>query len=90
MAETVIHTKENWAVSIAAMHSGECIQIDAAFYYYFLEVLPPVYMDRTVELPGFGKRRVHFGFAEGAEQVTAFWSESKNFYCQRTKEMNHG
>ena len=91
----VIHTMETWAETIAAMHSGERVEISEAVYNYFLEVLPPVYMGRRITLPGGDTRRVAFGFAEGAEPITAFWREGSqdagwSFYCQRTKEMNRG
>lgn len=37
------------------------------------------------------RRCVAFGFAEGAEPITAFWiTADKRFYCQRTTEVNHG
>jgi hypothetical protein len=47
------------------------------------------------------ERRVTFGFAEGAEPITAFWIEAnacdsndaradsgRRYFCQRTTEMN--
>jgi hypothetical protein len=32
--------------------------------------------------------RYDFGFAEGAEPVTVFWSGGGKFFCQRTSVMN--
>lgn len=99
-----IYTTENWQEMIAAMHSGEAIEISEDVFDYFLEVLPPVYMGaRRIVGNGAGRRerRVSFGFAEGAEPITAFWGEGSNldpsmggdqrrFFCQRTAEMNRG
>ena len=98
------YTKENWAGLIEAMHSGKVIQVNEEVFYYFLEVLPPVYMGvRRIVGDGTDRRerRVSFGFAEGAEPITAFWSEAtacdsneprsdtgRTYYCQRTPEMN--
>ena len=32
--------------------------------------------------------RASFGFAEGAERVTAFWRENGKHFCQLTNELN--
>lgn len=92
MTDTV-YTTENWAEMINAMHSGAVIEIGEDVFYYFLEVLPPVYMARVMDIGG-QRRRVLFGFAEGSEPITAFWSEGlrthQRFYCQRTAEVNRG
>lgn len=54
----------------------------------------PVYMNRTVKLPGDGKVVRAFGFAEGADYITAFWEEridgAKHYFCQRTEQMARG
>ena len=76
-----------WNELIAAMHSGRVIEVEAETYNYFLEVLPPVYIGRKIKLPS-GERVVDFGFAEGCEPITAFWSTGGRFYCQRTAEVN--
>jgi hypothetical protein len=35
------------------MHSGKCVLIDESMFNYFLEVLPPIFMNRTVnDVPG--------------------------------------
>jgi hypothetical protein len=85
MSEATVYTRANWQDTIEAMHSGAVIEIDEEIFDYFLEVLPPVYMHRFMEIGG-RRRQVVFGFAEGAEPVTAFWREGVRFYCQR---MNH-
>lgn len=88
-----------WALTIEAMYSGEVIEISEDVFSYFLGVLPPVYMGRVMVIGG-ERRRVAFGFAEGYEPITAFWTEgtrtvqdgpeggSLRCYCQRTAEMN--
>jgi hypothetical protein len=79
---------------VAAIHSGARVEIDHEMYMYWLEVLPPVYMRRVVTLPGDGKRVTAFGFAEGCERITAFWSEGSGdaarFFCQRTEQWHNG
>jgi len=88
----MIYTKENWTETIAAMHSGAVIEIDQDVYWYFLEVLPPAYMGKTITLPD--GQRADYGFAEGYEPVTAFWqvganaSPTRQYFCVRTQEMN--
>ena len=86
----MIYTTEAWEEMIAAKNSGAKIEITEEVYDYFLEVLPPAYMGRVAKLPGIGPRLVDFGFAEGAEPITAFWRENGKFYCMQTNEMNRG
>jgi hypothetical protein len=62
-----------WDEFIKAMHSGQVFECDEEMYYYWLEVLPPAYMGKNVVLPDGQKVRAHFGFAEGADYITAFW-----------------
>ena len=92
-----IYTKENdWKEFIAALDRGDICQIDEEIFYYFLEVLPPQYMDRIQDVAGVGMKRCTFGFAEGAEYVTDFWRVVKasngvaadcEFYCKRSNRM---
>ena len=57
-------------------------------WYYFLEVLPHVYMNRNLIIDG-RPVRASFGFAEGRELVTAFWTKSGGHYFrQLTNELN--
>lgn len=87
-------TRDDWSAFIQAKNSGALCRIDEAIFEYFLEVLPPVYMFREATLNTGRKLRVDFGFAEGAEIVTAFWREfgayGAAFYCQHTTEVNRG
>jgi hypothetical protein len=45
-------------------------EVSAGTFSYFLEVLPPVLMNRNIKPGG---RRYAFGFAEGCENVAANW-----------------
>jgi hypothetical protein len=74
------HTAEEWAAFIAAMTSGAVVEIDESMFDYWLDVLPPVFMNRTIEYKPRNseekvKRRVAFAFVEGADYITMFWSE---------------
>jgi hypothetical protein len=79
------------AAYLNALHTGATIEITEGTFDYFLEVLPPVYMGRTLTIEG-QSRRVTFGFAEGAEPITAFWTEQQQsevrYFCKRTEEVN--
>ena len=83
-----------WEAFIKAMRSGEKVEIDEEMYFHWLEVLPPVWMNRTVTIDGL-RRRCKFGFAEGAEHIIAFYTEAdkrkgQRYFCQRTNEINRG
>lgn len=79
---------DNWAEFLADLAAGKRVVIDEWIYDYFLEVLPPVYMGRRVTTVDGTVVRAYFGFAEGAEPVTAFWREGGRYYCQRTPQIN--
>lgn len=90
-ARLVYNFLEDGAAYLNAVESGETIEITRDTFDYFLEVLPPVYMRRTMILDG-QSRDVAFGFAEGYELITAFWIEKLDdrihYFCKRTHEMN--
>ncbi len=85
-------TPEEWREFVKAMHSGEKIEIDSNIYYYFLEVLPPIFMNDWVTfVPGFEghKMYVDFGFAEGYEKIVLFWhNPQQQFFCQQSNKIN--
>ena len=92
MTATVVYDfLENGAAYLNAVESGKSIEITRGTFDYFLEVLPPVYMTRTMILDG-QSRNVAFGFAEGYELITAFWIEKidgkVHYFCKRTQELN--
>jgi len=66
-----------WDEFIAAMRSGEQFECDEEMYYYWLEVLPPKYLKNPVTWPDGQSVRSHFGFAEGADYIVAFWMTGK-------------
>jgi hypothetical protein len=76
-----------WGEFITAMHSGHRFECDEAMFDYWLEVLPPAWMGRTVTLDGV-PIRTSFGFCEGYDFVTAFWKQGGRFFGQRTAIMN--
>lgn len=87
-------TKEEWKEFIATMNSGDKFEVDEEMYYYWLEVLPPIFMHKWIDfLPGHEghKMRVEFGFAEGADYITVFFRslDGKRFYGQKTNKMAH-
>lgn len=77
-----------WDALIHDMDSGKLVEINEAVFDYFLGVLPPVYMNRDVTLPGGRMVRASFGFAEGRDYVTAFWRDPEGIFCQRTNLIN--
>jgi hypothetical protein len=78
-----------WQEFLAAMHSGDVFECDEEMYFYYLEVLPPVWMNRRMEVPGHGSVST-FGFAEGQEPITAFWRKGGRFFGQRTAIISEG
>jgi hypothetical protein len=82
-----VYLLSNMEELLKAWHSGQKCRITRTVYEYYLEVLPPIYINRRVKVDG-KERLVDFGFAEGAEHITAFWTEGLNYYLQQTTEMN--
>lgn len=86
--------EKDFVACVTAINNGERVEIDEEMFMYWLEVLPPVYMRRNVTLPDGKCIVAAFGFAEGAEKITAFWTEridgQKHIFCQRTNEMHDG
>ena len=88
---TAVFTMDTIAQFCAHRDMGECVEVDEELYYYFLDVLPPRYMGRTVTLVTGDKIRADFGFAKGAERITAFWQTSEHrFFAQGTTEISQG
>lgn len=85
----MVHNSTNWAPMVEAKNSGEVFEMDEDTWFYWLEVLPPVYMNRDQIVKG-KKRRCEFGFAEGVEQITDFWRDGGKFYGCRSKRWHHG
>ena len=82
-------TMQDWTALIAAMHSGEVFEVDEEVWFYWLEVLPPIYMHNNRAIDGVD-RKCSFGFAEGAEQITDFWREGGRYFGKRSERWHNG
>jgi len=51
---------------------GRIVEVSQGVYWWFLEVLPPHWMD--------GHR---FCFAEGAEPFLLFWQQERRYFCRQ-------
>ena len=92
-----VYTKANdWPEFIQAMHSGDTLEVDHEIFYYFLEVLPPIFMSKTVKGQFYS-----FGFAEGEETIVGFYKvkslfdkvhppEGMRYFCRDLGIMNPG
>ena len=76
---------------IKALDRGDVCRVDEEMFYYFLEVLPPQYMNKLVEVEIDGvkyMKRCSFGFAEGAEFITDYWRGGEGVYfAKRSRRM---
>jgi hypothetical protein len=82
-----MYTNANWKEFIAALTTGERCQIDSEIFEYFLGVLPPRWMGKTVKVGG---EWIHcdFGTGEGMEATTAFWQKGDQYFCQEEDQFN--
>jgi len=88
ITEKVYTYKNDWTPFIEARESGATLAIDEEMFYYWLEVLPPVYMNKDVNING-AVRRCDFGFAEGCEPITDFWRtkvDGVELFCCRLRK----
>lgn len=67
------------ALLFAALEDGSEREVTEELFYELMEVLPPTHM----RFP-WGGKTWSFGFAEGAELVTAFRKEGARYFAQRT------
>lgn len=83
-----VYTYENdFAEFVRERSTGKRLEIDEEMFYYWLEVLPPAFMQRETTLADGTRRWVSFGFAEGPERVTAFWGKDGKFFAQYCNEV---
>lgn len=83
-----VYSCDNWDEMITATNSGEKFECTEDVFDYFLEVLPPVFMSKRITLPDGEVVKASFGFAEGAETITAFWKSGGKYYGCKTNVMN--
>lgn len=85
-------TPEQWREFILEMQSGRTLEIDESIFFYWLEVLPPVYMNKCkmIDVLDNGKEievDCSFGFAEGHSLIIDFWKSEGRFFCKQSKEL---
>ncbi|MEM9356057.1 MAG: hypothetical protein AAGB04_07585 [Pseudomonadota bacterium] len=70
---TALPDNETWEAMIDRIKTPQAIhQISEQTYWYFLEVLPPKWMDRQ-----------HYAFAEGEEPLQLFWESKRGDFRTR-------
>lgn len=78
--------KEEWNELMKAIHSGQIIKIDESIYWYFLEVLPPLYSKQT----GFLLLEPYSHDSDGHALRSWFYgTPEKGFYSQLVNEKYH-
>lgn len=86
--------QQTFSAFIDARDRGQRCEISEALYNYFLEVLPPVLTNAWVQLVDGTRVRADFGFAEGADRITAFWRArtplGPRYYAQHTTTIAKG
>lgn len=70
---------------IMAARAGEKVPVTEETYWYYLEILPPVFMFGVVK-----GELADYGFAEGANEIIAFRKEGKKYNAWRTGVMAPG
>jgi len=83
-----------WIETLNAMDTGKTTEINQKTFDYFLGVLPPVFMNKVFTFKDGLRVKAAFGFAEGAEPITIFWtekiegSEDRRYYMRRSSLIN--
>ena len=80
-------SQDDWHEFINAMQSRETFEVDEEMFYYWLEVLPPVYMGEFQQIDG-DEVKCSFGFAEGRDYVTDFWSCGGRYFGKLSNRIN--
>ena len=70
---------------VRAAEVGKKVPVAEESYWYYLEILPPVFMFGVVK-----GELADFGFAEGTNEIIAFRKDGKNHYAWRTGVLAHG
>jgi hypothetical protein len=82
------YTKEKWAEYINRPEPENKSEVDSEIYFYFLEVLPPIWINKDYSFNDGAVANKSFGFAEGYEPITVFWEEDGKYFSRRSKKMN--
>lgn len=76
------------AQCVEKMQTGKTEEITLEAFDYFLEVLPPVFMGKKFTFRDGQTVKASFGFAEGYEPITVFWTENGRYFCRRSTVIN--
>lgn len=79
----MVYTEDTNGAFHAEVSKGGTVEVDEGLFDYYLDVLPPRFMGRTVTLADGSKRWATFGFAEGEDKPIAFWKTEGRFYASR-------
>lgn len=91
---------KEWAEYLNEIEAGHIVEVSEGMFYYWLECLPPQFMQRAnVPMVDGSKRGLAFGFCEGADRIIGFWSvptgstvteAPKRYYAQQTNLFSRG
>lgn len=88
----MVYTRQQWSEFLAERDSGREVEVDEDLFNYFLEVLPLVGMPWNAIFQDGTKRRCAYGFAEGYEKITAFYTKRDlnglYYFCRLTVQDN--
>ena len=80
----MVYTEDSNGAFHAEVAKGGKVEVDLGLFDYYLDVLPPRFMGRTVKLADGTKQHASFGFAEGGDKPIAFWKEGGRYFAQLT------
>ena len=91
--EKVYRYENDFMEFVERVKSREVLRIDREMFDYWLGVLPPVYMNKrqVIEIEGKKTRMVcSFGFVEGYDYITDFWTSNNSYFCKMSDRVNWG
>lgn len=100
ISKMVYTFKNDFEDYLEARDKGIICRIDEEMFDYWLEVLPPVYMNQKQTIKIFGvpfEKLCLFGFAEGREFIVDFWSNGEDstgrnpygvYFCKKSNRLN--
>jgi hypothetical protein len=84
------YSRDKMAAFWEEIWKGKVCRIDQHLFDYYLDILPPAFMGRTVKMIDGTERRCAFGFVEGADRITGFWQSGGSYYAQHTALVSRG